>query len=165
MTIRSLIGSAFLFLIFIVIVVGGTLTFYPQWVASTFGIGPLSPSGIWTLCLSIAAGLGAVFWLIERMFDRIGKAGVRIQWRKRKNQQTGAPAVSDTVSPSPSFFTGLDEQMRFRYGRFWRRKVQILWLTGETELVEKIAPGLTEQNWQEGDDTLLLWGGLRLPMM
>lgn len=160
MTIRSLIGSAFLFLIFIVIVVGGTLAFYPQWVASTFGIGPLSLSGIWTLCLSIAAGLGAIFWLIERMFDRLGKAGVRIQWRKRKNQQTEAPATSDTVSPSPSFFTGLDEQMRFRYGRFWRRKVQILWLTGETELVEKIVPGLTEQNWQEGDDTLLLWGGL-----
>lgn len=160
MTIRSLLGSTFLLLIFIVLIVAGALTFYPQWVASTFGIGPLSPSGIWTLCLSLVAGLGALFWLVERLFDRVGKAGVRVQWRKQKNQQAGTGTASDVAIAPSSPFPGLDEQLRFRYGRFWHRKVRILWLTGDAGLVEQVAPGLTGQHWQEGDGTVLLWGGL-----
>lgn len=100
MTIRSLLGSTFLLLIFIVLIVAGALTFYPQWVASTFGIGPLSPSGIWTLCLSLVAGLGALFWLVERLFDRVGKAGVRVQWRNKKISRQGlAPLLMSPLRP------------------------------------------------------------------
>lgn len=32
-------------------------------------------------------------------------------------------------------------------------------MTGEPEQVEAIAPGLTEQRWQEGDHTVLIYGG------
>ncbi len=49
--------------------------------------------------------------------------------------------------------------LRDRYGLFWQRQVRLLLVTGEPEQVEAIAPGLTEQRWQEGDHTVLIYGG------
>ena len=45
------------------------------------------------------------------------------------------------------------------YGFFWRRKVRLLLVVGEPEQIQAIAPGLTRENWQEGQGTVLLWGG------
>ncbi|GKX61850.1 type VI secretion protein VasK [Pragia fontium] len=58
--------------------------------------------------------------------------------------------------------TGLDamrDQLRHRYGFFWRRKLRWLLVTGETAEVEQVAPGLIAQGWQLGNDALLIWGG------
>lgn len=51
------------------------------------------------------------------------------------------------------------DYLRERYGFFWRRKVRLLLVVGEPAQIEAIAPGLAEQLWLEGQDTLLLWGG------
>lgn len=50
-------------------------------------------------------------------------------------------------------------QMRFLYGRRWRRKVRILLVVGEESDVEQAIPGLTAQHWLEGHGALLLWHG------
>lgn len=49
--------------------------------------------------------------------------------------------------------------LRQLYGRFWFRKVRILLLTGSAGDVEKLAPQLTSQYWQEDAGIVLLWGG------
>ncbi|NWB27837.1 type VI secretion protein VasK [Pseudomonas gingeri] len=65
------------------------------------------------------------------------------------------------VSPdNPEFrFSELVEHLRDRHGPFWRRKVRVLLVVGEPEQIEALAPGLTEDRWQQGQRTLLLWGG------
>ncbi|WP_341524365.1 ImcF-related family protein [Pseudomonas sp. G.S.17] len=42
---------------------------------------------------------------------------------------------------------------------FWRRHFRLLLIVGEPEQIEAIAPGLAKDLWQEGQGTVLLWGG------
>ncbi|WP_387795606.1 ImcF-related family protein [Photorhabdus sp. RM125S] len=67
--------------------------------------------------------------------------------------------ASAESSEGPFYFHRLQDHVRHRYGRFWRRKVRILMVMGQREQVEAIAPGLTKQHWLEGESNLLLWGG------
>lgn len=53
----------------------------------------------------------------------------------------------------------LRAHLKGRYGFFWRRKMRLLLVVGESEQIEAIAPGLSEQRWLEGQNTVLLWGG------
>lgn len=56
-------------------------------------------------------------------------------------------------------YSELSSHLRSRYGMLWRRKVRLLLIIGEPVRVEVIAPGLTEQGWQEGNYTVLIYGG------
>nr|WP_236193861.1 ImcF-related family protein [Pseudomonas faucium] len=51
------------------------------------------------------------------------------------------------------------DHLKADYGFFWRRKVRLLLVVGEPAQIEAVAPGLAEQHWLEGHDTVLLWGG------
>lgn len=53
----------------------------------------------------------------------------------------------------------LRESLHDDYGFFWRRKIRVFLVFGEPDQLTAIAPGLTRQNWLQGQDTLLLWGG------
>ncbi|MFJ4434054.1 ImcF-related family protein [Pseudomonas sp. NPDC089395] len=53
----------------------------------------------------------------------------------------------------------LIEHLTADHGFFWRRKVRLLLVVGEPAQIEAIAPGLADQRWLEGHDTVLLWGG------
>ncbi|MEQ2026264.1 ImcF-related family protein [Xenorhabdus szentirmaii] len=162
MTIRTLLGGTLLLILCVLILIAGILVFYPQWVHSTLGLGPFSSSQIWIGCVSTAAVLLGLFWCLERLFERIGKAGVRIQWRKQQEKNGGIVATETLSTGNADAEVALNElmvQVRYRYGRFWRRKVSLLWVMGEPAHVEQVAPGLTQQHWQEGEGTVLLWGG------
>lgn len=49
--------------------------------------------------------------------------------------------------------------LRRRYNLFWRRKVSLLLVCGEPTHIAAIAPGLTEKQWLEGRQTVLIYGG------
>lgn len=49
--------------------------------------------------------------------------------------------------------------LRYQFGRFWRKKVTIIMLTGREQDVEQLAPGICSQFWVEHQGTVLLWGG------
>lgn len=51
------------------------------------------------------------------------------------------------------------EHLRLRYGRRWQRKVRILLVMGNRDNVQKAAPGLIHDLWQEGDGDVLIYGG------
>ncbi|QIU92303.1 type VI secretion protein VasK [Yokenella regensburgei] len=51
------------------------------------------------------------------------------------------------------------QHLRAQYGYRWRRRVQIILLTGAAKDVASLAPELSQQYWQEDAGTLLLWGG------
>jgi type VI secretion system protein ImpL len=56
-------------------------------------------------------------------------------------------------------FDTLRFTLRHRYGWHWKHKQPWLLVTGETEVVEKIAPGLTQARWLESQNAVLLWCG------
>ena len=53
----------------------------------------------------------------------------------------------------------VDQYLRDQYGFFWRRKVRLFLVVGEPAQIAAIAPGLTKENWLEGQSTVLLWAG------
>lgn len=46
-----------------------------------------------------------------------------------------------------------------RYGYLWQNKVRLLLVTGDETAIEKLIPGLQSSHWQEGDRTVLIYGG------
>ncbi|PBJ01009.1 ImcF-related family protein [Pseudomonas sp. ACN5] len=53
----------------------------------------------------------------------------------------------------------IDVQLRKRHGHLWRHKTRLLLIVGEPEQIQAIAPGLSNDNWLEDHNTVLLWGG------
>jgi type VI secretion system protein ImpL len=49
--------------------------------------------------------------------------------------------------------------LRKRYYLFWHRKVRLLLVTGDDEAIEQLVPGLQQQQWLEGNRTVLIYGG------
>ncbi|MDN8559112.1 ImcF-related family protein [Citrobacter werkmanii] len=58
-----------------------------------------------------------------------------------------------------SLFQPLKSHLRRRYGPFWRYKIRLLLVVGDTEQVTAIAPGLANKQWLEGTGTVLIHGG------
>lgn len=53
----------------------------------------------------------------------------------------------------------LKAQLRGHFRFFWRRRVRVLLVVGEPDEIEAVAPRLADDQWLEGQGTLLLWGG------
>ncbi|PVZ79404.1 type VI secretion protein VasK [Serratia sp. S1B] len=62
-------------------------------------------------------------------------------------------------SRGPDSLTQLKTHLRRRYGLFWRRKVRLLLVTGDESELALLAPGLNQNQWQEGSRTVLIYGG------
>ncbi|WP_323860779.1 ImcF-related family protein [Xenorhabdus szentirmaii] len=67
--------------------------------------------------------------------------------KKSESQQTSELSVT------------LKQVLKRQYGRSWKKKVQILMLTGSADHIEQLVPGLISEQWLEADSTLLFWGG------
>lgn len=161
MKISSVIGPVALFLICVVLIVAGLFWFWPQESARATGFGPYDGMGIALYCSLLVIVIGGAAWLIERVFERAGKTGLYVTWRKNllSYGQTSAPVnhTDEEISQfSPDLIT---EHLRFRYGRRWQRKVRILLVQGDKEETEQVAPGLCQDLWQEADGSLLIYGG------
>ncbi|MDH8454289.1 ImcF-related family protein [Klebsiella pneumoniae] len=138
------------------------------------------------LLLLFAAVLGFIIWRFGDLFGLTGGknkfyiwlAGImsfiflRASWyfsrlyrvrreRRQSEEQGEYPEKEIRYEPGQrtSLYSELFFHLRDRYGLFWQRQVRLLLVTGEPEQVEAIAPGLTEQRWQEGDHTVLIYGG------
>ncbi len=107
---------------------------------------------ILTVCGLIWA-YGLCLWILGfiafHLFIRQKADGQQRQTRTFISQQT-KPAQP---------FASLKHFLRRRYGRLWRNKVRLLWVTGEAAQIAAIAPGLAQQQWLEGRGTVLIHGG------
>ncbi len=102
-------------------------------------------------------------WLTEKAFDFAGKSGLYFHWGQKKAQIV-APVTNTIASEEegdePVFSeNAVSEHLRFRYGRRWHRQVRLLLVTGNPDDVQKAAPGLCHDLWQEGDGNVLIYGG------
>ncbi|MBT1882608.1 type VI secretion protein VasK [Enterobacter mori] len=56
-----------------------------------------------------------------------------------------------------------EAHLRRLYSFFWRRKTRLLLITGDEAAIEQLVPGLQQQQWLEGNRTVLIYGGSLAP--
>lgn len=145
------------------VIVAFLLYAFPENVASATGFGPYDGQRILTFCAILVAALFLLGWLTEKAFDIAGKSGLYFHWGQKKSQ-IAAPVTNTIASEDddeqPVFSEeAVSEHLRFRYGRRWQRKVRLLLVMGNPDDVQKAAPGLCHDLWQEGDGNVLIYGG------
>jgi len=102
--------------------------------------------------------IAMVGFLAPRLLVHLKRQNHREQGRADK---VYPPADSQMVMPRQpiAHLSELREHLHDAYGFFWRRKVRLLLVIGEPTEIEAIAPTLADQQWLEGQGTVLLWGG------
>ncbi|PSN08002.1 ImcF-related family protein [Siccibacter turicensis] len=97
------------------------------------------------VCLMVLGFIGIQLWQICRI--------------KKLSTQRGG----DTQGKHKSKEQGLKGEiacfLRKRYTFFWHHKVRLLLVTGDDVAIEQLIPGLRQQQWLEGNRTVLIYGG------
>lgn len=106
--------------------------------------------------ISAAVG-GAVLVILNRSLSGMIAQFRFFDWlRKHQNNDN---KTSVTNIGNNNFYQDAIQSIKAFYGWRWRNRTRILLVTGHVAQVEQLLPDLTVQQWQEGDNTLLLWGG------
>lgn len=161
--VKTLIGSAVTVASFLTAIVAFLFYAFPENVASAIGFGPYDVQRILSFCAILVAAILLLGWLTEKAFDHAGKSGLYFQWGQKKAESI--TSVTNTIpveedDDEPVFSEdAVSEHLRFRYGRRWQRKVRLLLVMGNPDDVQKAAPGLCHDLWQEGDGNVLIYGG------
>ncbi|PLC90793.1 type VI secretion protein VasK [Klebsiella quasipneumoniae] len=161
--VKTLIGSVVTVAFFLTAIVAFLFYAFPENVASATGFGPYDSQQILTFCAIMVAAMFLLGWLTEKAFDFAGKSGLYFQWGQKKAESI-TPVATTILSEEDDdelVFSedAVSEHLRFRYGRRWQRKVRLLLVMGNPDDVEKAAPGLRHDLWQEGDGNVLIYGG------
>lgn len=161
--VKTLIGSVVTVAFFLTVIVAFLFYAFSESVASATGFGPYDGQRILTFCAIMVAAMFLLGWLTEKAFDFAGKSGLYFQWGQKKAESI-TPVANTILSEEDDdelVFSedAVSEHLRFRYGRRWQRKVRLLLVMGNPEDVEKAAPGLRHDLWQEGDGNVLIYGG------
>lgn len=161
--VKTLIGAVVTVAFFLTVIVAFLFYAFPEKVSSVTGLGPFDGQRILAFCSVIVAVLFLLGWLVEKAFDFAGKSGLYFHWGQ--NREQGVAPVAHTIASEeddnePVFCEGqVTEHLRLCYGRRWQRKVRILLVMGNRDEVQKAAPGLGHDLWQEGDGNVLVYGG------
>jgi len=97
-------------------------------------------------CVIALAFLAVHFWIISRV--KRTTAITQQKEDKKKNKERCLTLASD-----------IGTVLRKRYHLFWRRNVRLLLITGDETAIEQLVPGLQENQWLEGNRTVLIYGG------
>ncbi|MEH3825753.1 ImcF-related family protein [Enterobacter roggenkampii] len=73
---------------------------------------------------------------------------------KKKRENDKAP-----VHPAVAMCNKIRGHLRSRVGLYWRRKTRLLLITGDEAAIEQLVPGLQENQWLEGNRTVMIYGG------
>lgn len=161
--VKTLIGSVVTVAFFLTVIVAFLFYAFPERVASATGFGLYDRQRILTLCAILVAALFLLGWLTEKAFDHAGKSGLYFQWGQKKAECVSPvmnAIASEDDDEEPVFSEdAVSEHLRFRYGCRWQHKVRLLLVMGNPDDVQKAAPGLCHDLWQEGDGNVLIYGG------
>lgn len=73
---------------------------------------------------------------------------------EKKRESEKAP-----VSPAVLMSAWIRAHLRSRIGLYWRGKARLLLITGDEAAIEQLVPGLQQNQWLEGNRTVLIYGG------
>ncbi|WP_434060245.1 ImcF-related family protein [Proteus mirabilis] len=83
----------------------------------------------------------------------------KYRYRNDTNNSNKYPSEEYRVKSENNSNNILLKKMKEFYGFFWYKKVKIYLLIGSSFSIEKLAPRLTTDSWQENNGTLLIYGG------
>lgn len=162
MKIKTLIGAIVAVAIFCTVIFAFLFLSLPEKMADLTGIGPLDNARLMTSCLSFIVVIVLLGWLIEKGFERAGKSGVQLSFKKNQQDLTrddSSLTIHSEGAVEKFTATSVIEHLSLRYGRHWKTKVRILLVQGEDADIEKAVPGLSRDMWQEGDGSVLIHAG------
>lgn len=97
-------------------------------------------------CVIALAFLAVHFWIISRVKRTTAISQKKEAQKTDKERRLTLARDIGTV-------------LRARYTPFWRHKVRLLLITGDEAAIELLLPGLQENQWLEGNRTILIYGG------
>lgn len=112
--------------------------------------------------LVIASTVSVLVIMFVGIFYFTTRHSGKVNFDKSRQLLSGddiADTPKEKTKDTLSSFQLVSTHLRARHGLLWRNKIRILLVVGENTAAEAIAPGLTTQQWLEGQGTLLLWGG------
>lgn len=112
--------------------------------------------------LVIASTVSVLVIMFVGIFYFTTRHSGKVNFDKSRQLLSGddiADTPKEKTKDTLSSFQLVSTHLRTRHGLLWRNKIRILLVVGENTAAEAIAPGLTTQQWLEGQGTLLLWGG------
>jgi len=89
------------------------------------------------------------------------------RWKQRRKQFIYLPpnpsgaetkTITDVITTITDYID-LKQHLNLRYKVLWHRKVRLLLVTGDEAAIEQLVPGLQQQQWLEGNRTVLIYGG------
>jgi type VI secretion system protein ImpL len=101
-----------------------------------------------------------IYWLVVMA----AIAGMVALWRTYRQRQPKAPGgISENrkikTEAEPPFIQEMRDYLRHRYGRYWKRQVRFVVITGTPRQAGQVVPGLTEAQWLEANGVVAVWGG------
>ncbi|EKT64487.1 hypothetical protein OOA_02707, partial [Providencia burhodogranariea DSM 19968] len=78
---------------------------------------------------------------------------------KQKQKQKQKVITKTSLKETVNLRSEITQFMRNNYGTFWYKKVSIQLLVGKSSAVDKLAPHLSQEIWQESNGTVLIYAG------
>ncbi|EHN8843597.1 type VI secretion protein VasK [Enterobacter hormaechei] len=136
------------------LIIFGVLTFIGcYYYGDIFGwVSSKEKVSLWFLCMFLIS----VFLMLMNF-------GVWFHQKEYRFQHiTGGKSVTATVLNNYKKSSKKDHvkaHLRRRYSFLWQNKIRLLLITGDEAAIEQLVPGLQQQQWLEGNRTVLIYGG------
>ncbi|MDH2066568.1 ImcF-related family protein [Pantoea sp. GD03673] len=102
---------------------------------------------------------GFIVWGIALSMLVLGFMSFRLLIKDKLIPLSSRKRSSAKVTGHEAAYRLLKTHLRSRYSLFWRYKVRLLLITGDDAAIEQLVPGLQQQQWLEGNRTVLIYGG------
>lgn len=142
-------------------VVGTTVFWLLEFSPETLGVTDGSvQQGYWLFtCALLTGGLVLfiiLFFIVTRLFGEKNYKAI-------KAASTGKEVMAQVEKKKDNTYWNeyltLRTSLRRRYTFFWHHKIRLLLISGDDAAIEQLVPGLQQQQWLEGNRTVLIYGG------
>ncbi|UUR74721.1 type VI secretion protein VasK [Enterobacter asburiae] len=142
-------------------VVGTTVLWLLEFSPETLGVTDGSvQQGYWIFtCTLLTGGLVLfiiLFFIVTRLF---GEKNYKAIKAASTGKETKAQAEKKKDNTYWNEYLTLRTSLRRRYTFFWHHKIRLLLIAGDEAAIEQLVPGLQQQQWLEGNRTVLIYGG------
>ncbi|EWG70598.1 hypothetical protein P346_01781 [Enterobacter sp. DC1] len=142
-------------------VVGTTVFWLLEFSPETLGVIDGSvQQGYWFFTCALLTG-GLVFFII--LFFIVTRLFGEKNYKAVKTVATGKESTAQAEKKKDNKYWNeyltLRTSLRRRYTFFWHHKIRLLLITGDEAAIEQLVPGLKQQQWLEGNRTVLIYGG------
>lgn len=143
------------------LVVGTTVIWLLEFSPETLGVMDDSVQQSYWLftCALLTGGLVLfiiLFFIVTRLFGQKNYKAVKAAFA---GKESTAPSEKKKDNIFRTEFLTLRTYLHRRYHLLWRSKIRLLLVTGDESAIEQLVPGLQQQQWVEGNRTVLIYGG------